>query len=157
MIGHKELRDILLNIFGVPENHLVALSESMFIPTIDREDKVGDWIGYRILEEDRISRAYSNAEYYEVPLKIKFRLVFIGPNAEALCHDCLLWDDRYDVQQAFAKHEAQLFYSDRNYYTYPVKNEGFNDSSAWVVDFLAQTIYRVRTNYKPWLDGIIRT
>lgn len=62
-----------------------------------------------------------------------------------------MWDDRQDVIDAFAKYKAQLNYKNWTLFTYPVRNGGFNDSMAWIVDLSVQTFYEVDTKQMPWI------
>ena len=58
MLDSKSLRDILKEIYGIEDKYLVPISTNWFIPTTDPEDKVGTWIGYRILSKRPYTRAY---------------------------------------------------------------------------------------------------
>ena len=152
MLDSMSLRAVLKEIFGVEDKYLVPISTNWFIPTTDPEDKVGSWIGYRVQSKKPYARAYlSNGKAYK-PIKVSFRLSFVGPQAEALADQTLLWEDRADVTEAFEKENAQVNYQDRTAFSYPVRNGGFNDELCWVVDMSAQTFYEVDTNQKPWFD-----
>lgn len=89
---------------------------------------------------------------YEKPIKASFRLSFVGPQAEDLADQTLLWEDRTDVSKAFGNIGAQLNYNDRQVFTYPVRNGGFNDDLAWIVDLSAQSFYEVDTKQQPWIS-----
>lgn len=151
MLDEPSLRNALKDIFGIEDKYLVPISTNWFVPTIDPEEKVGDWIGYRIISKKPILRAYQSGVYMEKSIKVSFRLSFVGPNAEAFADQVLLWDDRTDVVQAFSKYKAQLNYTDRTSFTYPVREGGFNDRLAWIIDMSAQTFYEVDTKQKPWI------
>lgn len=151
MLDSKSLRDILKEIYGVEDRYLVPISTNWFIPTIDPEDKIGTWIGYRILSKKPYLRAYQIGLCYSVPLKVNFRLSFVGPQAEELADQTMIWENRTDVIKAFEKVQAQINYIDRTSFTYPVRNGGFNDSLSWIVDMSAQTTYDIDTKQKPWI------
>lgn len=151
MLDSKSLRDILKEIYGVEDKYLVPISTNWFIPTIDPEDKIGTWIGYRILSKKPYTRAYQIGLCYSVPLKVNFRLSFVGPQAEELADQTMIWENRTDVIKAFEKVQAQINYIDRTSFTYPVRNGGFNDSLSWIVDMSAQTTYDIDTKQKPWI------
>lgn len=151
MLDSKSLRDILKEIYGVEDKYLVPISTNWFIPTIDPEDKIGTWIGYRILSKKPYTRAYQIGLCYSVPLKVNFRLSFVGPQAEELADQTMIWENRTDVIKAFEKVQAQINYIDRTSFTYPVRNGGFNDSLSWIVDMSAQTTCDIDTKQKPWL------
>lgn len=151
MIDGSTLRNILKTIYGIDDSHLIALSESMFVPTTDRADKTGDWIGYRILDKQRITQAYADGIYFVAPLKVRFRIAYVGPHAEEFADQTIIWENRNDVQKAFDLYGAQVFYNTREEYSYPIKNTGFNDSPCWIVDMTAQTTYEIDTNWKPWI------
>lgn len=154
MITSELLRKSLLAIFGIPESHLVPISNNWFIPTAKREDKSGDWIGYRILSKEPYARAVQNAELISKPYKVRFRLSFIGPQAEEWSDQTMLWEDRTDVTQVFNDlMEAQINYNSRTNFTYPVRHSGFNDDLCWVVDFSAQTFYKIDIKRVPWITG----
>lgn len=151
MLDSKSLRDILKEIYGVEDKYLVPISTNWFIPTIDPEDKIGTWIGYRILSKKPYARAYQIGLCYSVPLKVNFRLSFVGPQAEELADQTMIWENRTDVIKAFEKVQAQINYTDRTSFTYPVRNGGFNDSLSWIVDMSAQTTCDIDTKQKPWI------
>lgn len=151
MLNSKSLRDILKEIYGIEDKYLVPISTNWFIPTIDPEDKIGTWIGYRILSKKPYARAYQIGLCYSVPLKVTFRLSFVGPQAEELADQTMIWENRTDVIEAFEKVQAQINYTDRTSFTYPVRNGGFNDSLSWIVDMSAQTTCDIDTKQKPWI------
>ena len=61
---------------------------------------------------------------------------------------------RTDVIQAFERVEAQLNYMQRQVYTYPVQNKGFNDRLCWIVDMKAQTVVELDMNHGPWFPDL---
>ena len=153
MIDSDSLRLVLKDIFGIEDKYLVPISTDWFLPTVDPEDKTSSWIGYRILDKKPYARAWQGGVIMNKPLKIHFRLTFMGPQAEALSDQTLLWEDRDDVRIAFEKYQAQINYQDRTSFSYPVRNGGFNDELAWIVDMSLQTSYEVNTNQMPWLKA----
>lgn len=150
MLSSKILREILKTVFDVKDKYLVPMNEGWFVPTVPVEEKVGDWIGYRINNLRPYARAYVSGKAYTKPVKVKFRVTFVGPNAEEFAQQTLFWEDRTDVTEAFEKYGVQINYNERSVYSYPIKNKGFNDYCAWVVDFSAQTNIDVETHWKPW-------
>lgn len=152
MLDATSLRKVLKEIYGIEDKYLVPISTNWFLPTVDPEDKVGTWIGYRIISKKPIIRAYQCGVMYEKPIKVVFRLSFVGKQAEELADQVLMWEDRKDVTDAFESVKAQINYTDRQSFTYPVRNGGFNDELCWIVDLSAQTFYEVDTKQKPWLS-----
>lgn len=150
MLDASSLRSILKDIYGVEDKYLVPISTNWFIPTTDPGDKIGTWIGYRIISKKPVLRAYQSGRNMVKSIKVSFRITFVGPRAEELADQVLLWEDRTDVTEAFAKQRAEVNYTDRTSFTYPVRNGGFNDSMAWIVDLTAQTFYEVDTKQNPW-------
>lgn len=152
MLNTDILRSIIKEIYGVDDKYIVPIATNWFLPTVDKDDKVGTWIGYRILNKEPYARAWQSGLFMVKPLKMKFRLSFTGPQAEELANQTLLWEDRYDVTVAFERHQIQVNYTTRQLFSYPVRNSGFNDEMCWVVDFDAQTTYEVDTKQKPWFS-----
>lgn len=152
MIDNKTLREILKEIYGIDDKHLVPVSTNWFVPTIDENDKVSTWIGYRVLNKKSILRAYQSGVYMEKSIKVNFRLTFVGPQAEELADQTLLWEDRSDVTKIFGKYKAQINYNERVSFSYPTRNGGFNDCMSWIVDMSAQTFYEVDTKQHPWIS-----
>lgn len=150
MLDATSLRQILKEIYGVDDRFIVPISTNWFVPTVNPEETVGTWIGYRIISKQPLLRAYQQGVFIEKSIRVSFRLSFVGPEAEKLADQTLLWEDRTDVTNIFAEHKAQINYKDRTAFTYPVRNGGFNDSLAWIVDMSAQTFYEVDTKQKPW-------
>lgn len=151
MLDASSLRDILIQVYGVDEKYIVPISTNWFVPTLDPEEKIGTWIGYRVISKRPLVRAYQSGVYMEKSIRVEFRLSFVGPEAEKLADQTLMWDDRTDIQEIFGKHKAQINYRDRTSFSYPVRNGGFNDGMAWIVDMSAQTFYEVDTKQKPWI------
>ena len=152
MLNATTLRSVLKTIFGIKDEYLVPISTNWFLPTVDPEDKIGTWIGYRILSKNPVVRAYQSGIMYVKPIKVNFRLSFVGRQAEELADQVLLWEDRKDVTEAFDAIGAQINYIDRTSFSYPVRNGGFNDELCWIVDLSAQTFYEVDTKQKPWFS-----
>ncbi len=152
MLNAKILRETLKEIFGIDDKYLVPISTNWFLPTTDPADKVNTWIGYRIISKKPYARAYQANSDMTKPVKVTFRITFVGPKAEELADQVLLWEDRTDVQVAFEKHSSQINYVDRTSFTYPVRNGGYNDELAWIVDLSAQTSYNVDTKQVPWFS-----
>lgn len=150
MLNAEILRDTLKEIFGIDDKYLVPISTNWFLPTTDPEDHVGTWIGYRIISKKPYVRAAQYGTDMVKPVKVTFRITFVGPQAEKLADQVLMWEDRADVTEAFEKSRTQINYTDRTSFTYPVRNGGFNDDLAWVVDLSAQTSYEVDTKQVPW-------
>ena len=153
MLNAEILRDTLKEIFGIDDKHLVPISTNWFLPTTDPEDHVSTWIGYRIISKKPYVRAAQYGTDMVKPIKVQFRITFVGPQAEKLADQVLLWEDRTDVTEAFEKSQTQINYTDRTSFTYPVRNGGFNDDLAWIVDLSAQTSYEVDTKQVPWFQA----
>ena len=150
MLNATILRSILKEIYGVEDKYLVPISTNWFIPTVDPEDHVGTWIGYRVISKKPYVRAAQYGTDMVKQIRVQFRITFVGPDAEKLADQVLLWEDRTDVQLAFEKHKTQINYTDRTSFTYPIRNGGYNDEMCWVVDLSAQTSYEVDTKQVPW-------
>lgn len=154
MLNAQILRDTLKEIFGIDDKYLVPISTNWFLPTTDPEDKVHTWIGYRIINKKPYVRAFRGGTTISKPLKVAFRITFVGPQAEELADQLLLWEDRTDVTEEFEKSQTQINYNDRVSFTYPVRNGGYNDDLAWIVDLSAQTSYDVDTKQVPWFPKV---
>lgn len=153
MLDAKILRATLKEIFGIDDKYLVPISTNWFLPTTDPDDKVHTWIGYRILSKKPYVRAAQYGRNMVKPIKVSFRITFVGPQAEELADQVLLWEDRTDVINAFEATATQINYTDRTSFTYPVRNGGYNDDLAWIVDLSAQTSYEVDTKQVPWFEA----
>lgn len=154
MLDAKILRGVLKEIYGVEDKYLVPISTNWFLPTTDPQDKVHTWIGYRILSKKPYVRAAQRGRDIVKDIKVSFRITFVGPQAEELADQTLLWEDRQDVTEAFERINAQVNYTDRVGFTYPVRNGGYNDEMAWIVDMSAQTSYIVDTKQVPWFNKV---
>lgn len=154
MLNAESLREILKEIYGIEDKYLVPISTNWFLPTTDPQDKVHTWIGYRVISKKPYVRGYQGGQNMVKPIKVVFRITFVGPQAEELADQVLLWEDRTDVIDAFEKKQAQVNYTDRTSFTYPVRNGGYNDDLAWVVDLSAQTSYEVDTKQVPWFNKV---
>ena len=150
MLNGKSFRKVLKQIYGVEDKYLVPMNHDWFMPTIDPEDKIGTWIGYRILNKKPYARTFQSGVYVLKPIKLRLRMTFVGPQAEEFADQTLFWDDRTDVIQAFENYRAQINYDSREEFSYPVRNSGYNDMEAWIVDVSVQTHHQVDTKQVPW-------
>lgn len=141
MLDSEALKQALLDIYGVDPKYIVPLDEGWYVPLYDKSETVGTWIGYRILEVKPNVRAGYTGVSYEKSVQIRFRLSFVGKQAEQLALQTLLFDDRMDVIKAFEKSYTQLNYVGRSIMTYPVKEGGLNDSLVWFTDVDCQSYY----------------
>lgn len=151
MLDAEILRNILKDIYGVEDKFLVPISTNWFVPTVDPSEKIGTFIGYRVISKEPLIRAYQKDVHMVKSVRVSFRLTFVGPQAEQFADQTLLWDERTDVIKAFEKYKAQINYKSRTSFSYPVRNGGFNDSLAWIVDMSAQTFYEADTKQQPWI------
>lgn len=154
MLNATTLKAALKEIYGVDDKYIVPISTNWFIPTTDPEDKTHTWIGYRILSKKPITRAAMYGRDISKDVKVSFRLTFVGPQAEDLADQTLLWENRGDVVEAFGKSGSQINYTDRTSFTYPVRNGGYNDDMAWIVDMSAHSFYTVDTKQVPWFNKV---
>ena len=152
MLNSDTLRQALLDIYGIENKYLVPMDSGWYVPTYDKNDTVGTWIGYRILSVKPNVRTGYSGHSYEKSVKIRFRLSFIGRQAEALALQTLLFDDREDVVQAFEKSSTQLNYTSRDILTYPIREGGLNDSLCWFVDIDCQSFYSADVEYGKWTE-----
>lgn len=132
-------------------DYIVPLSGYSFAPTVDRELDIPSWIGYRILDHKPNVRTFAGEDIKITNLTTRFRLGFLGPQAEDMATSTIWWDERLDVKEEFEKMNAQIFYTERRIYTHIFQQEGFNDILIWVVDFTAANFASVPTEYRPWL------
>ena len=103
MLDSESLRQALKDIYHIADKYIVPLDQGWYIPTYDKTEKIGTWIGYRILEVKPNLRAGYTGNSYNKSVKIRFRLSFVGKQAEKLALQTLLFDDRLDVVKAFEK------------------------------------------------------
>lgn len=151
MLDTTALRTALKAIYQVDDKYLVPMDAGWYVPTYDKTNKVGTWIGYRIMSVKPTVRTFRDSEDgYSKSVKIKFRLSFIGTQAEELALQTLLFDDRIDVKEAFEKSQTQLNYISREIQTYPVREGGLNDSLVWYVDIECQSFYWHDITYGEW-------
>lgn len=153
MLDSNALRQALTDIYGVDDKYIVPMDAGWYVPTYDKSNTVGTWIGYRILEVKPNVRAGYTGSSYNKSVKIRFRLSFIGKQAEELALQTLLFDDRQDVVEAFEKSQTQLNYVDREVLTYPVREGGLNDNLVWFTDIDCQSFYSADVIYENWEGG----
>lgn len=153
MLDSNALRTALKEIYGIEDKYLVPMDSGWYVPTYDKSNHVGTWIGYRILEVKPNVRAGYTGSSYTKSVKIRFRLSFIGKQAEELALQTLLFDERQDVVSAFEKSQTQLNYVSREILTYPVREGGLNDNLVWFTDIDCQSFYAVDVNYENWKGG----
>lgn len=150
MLDTTALRQALKDIYCVADKYLVPMDTGWYVPTYDKDDKVGSWIGYRILSVKPNVRAGNTGSGYEKSVKIRFRLSFVGKQAEQMALQTLLFDERSDVIKAFEKSYTQINYTSREIMTYPIREGGLNDSLCWFVDIECQSFYAHDAKYGDW-------
>lgn len=144
------LREILKEIYEVDDKYLVHLNDDILAPYVDHLDDVGTYIGYDIMSKKAYSRAYAQDDIIAIPLKVYFRVAFIGKQAEEFAESTLFWDDRVDVTRAFEKYAAQVNYDPKEIKSYHVHYGGMNDQESWVVDMSCQTTYQQQMKHEKW-------
>lgn len=150
MITAETLRATLKEIYGVEDKYIVPISNNWFIPSVNPLEKTGSWIGYRILSKEPQARGIDYGDVFSKAVKVRFRISFVGPQAEEFADQTILWEDRKDVTKVFEDTmNAQINYVDRTSFSYPIRNGGFNDELCWVVDFTAQTFYETKIKRVP--------
>lgn len=68
-------------------------------------------------------------------IKSTVRIQFIGKHAEEWASSLLFWDERSDVQKQFMEYDSQLLLGDRDIFTVPFQQEGFNGEMSYVASF----------------------
>jgi hypothetical protein len=141
---------------------LVPLQGNWFVPTIDKSSNIATWCGFIIMGTHPTQRATQRGAIVQKNVKTRFRLSFVGPQAEDFANQTLLWDERDDVKQSFTRNCAALLcYDDRSIYTKIFEQEGQNATLCWIVDMAAMSHYALDTHQIPWVPigdgGIITT
>ena len=158
MITASSLKTALDTVFfgadATKYKYIVPIKGGFFIPAIaDPDDHTSTWIGYRLLEINPRVHALRTPEEFIKHVRVDFRLVSMGPNAEEFITSTLLWEDRLDVKDAFEVVQgAQVMYDQRRIYTKPVQQEGFSDDLVWVTDMHAMTSIRQEIPQSRWLS-----
>jgi len=141
---------------------IVPLQGNWFVPTMDNSNPNATWCGFIVLGTNPKQRAVQNGTVVQKVVKTRFRMTFIGPQAEDFANQTLLWDERIDVKNIFTQHcVAQLCYDERQIYTRVYEQKGQNSTLVWVVDTAAMSYYALDTHQIPWVPigdgGIITT
>jgi hypothetical protein len=153
---HTHLPQIFFGDDRSQDKYVLPLQGNWFVPTSALE--AGDespttWIGYLILESRGETRSANyQGQVIERQMRQLFRLTFVGPQAEELANSTFFWEERKDVQDAFADMDAQLAYNQRRVYTRIFEQQGYNDTLVWVVDMMAMaTIATEAASWHPWI------
>lgn len=72
-------------------------------------------------------------------IKSTVRIQFIGKHAEEWASSLLFWDERSDVQELFREYDSQLLLGNRDIFTVPFQQDGFNGEMSYVASFSAIT------------------
>ena len=153
---HQTLEDILLDPslddFAERRKFIVPLQGNWYVPTYDTQYPYATWCGYVIMGTKPTQRATQAKTIVQKNVKQRFRVVFVGPQAEEFSNQTLLWDERDDVRVAFAKNcYAQLCYDERAIYTKIYEQEGQNSTLIWAVDMAAMSHFALDTHQTPWV------
>lgn len=68
-------------------------------------------------------------------VKSTVRIQFIGKHAEEWASSLLFWDERTDVQDLFCQYNSQLLLGERDIFTVPFQQDGFNGEMSYVASF----------------------
>lgn len=68
-------------------------------------------------------------------IKSTVRIQFIGKHAEEWASSLLFWDERSDVQELFREYDSQLLLGNRDIFTVPFQQDGFNGEMSYVASF----------------------
>lgn len=68
-------------------------------------------------------------------IKSTVRIQFIGKHAEEWASSLLFWDERTDIQELFQKYQSQLILGERDIFTVPFQQDGFNGEMSYVASF----------------------
>ena len=132
--------------------YIVPIRGGFFVPSITNQgDHNSTWIGYRILEMFPRTQLIKQVGEVSKQIRVNFRVVGMGPNAEEFLTSTLLWDNRTDIKEAFEKdQDAQLMYDNRRIYTHPIQQEGLADELLWVTDMHAMTSIKQEFTTQKW-------
>lgn len=72
-------------------------------------------------------------------IKSVIRIQFIGKNAEDWATSTLFWDNRTDVQKLFLEYESELLLGDRDIFTVPFQQDGYNGEMSYVGSYSVLT------------------
>lgn len=68
-------------------------------------------------------------------IKSTVRIQFIGKHAEEWASSLLFWDERTDIQELFLEYDSQLLLGQRDIFTVPFQQDGFNGEMSYVASF----------------------
>ena len=68
-------------------------------------------------------------------IKSTVRIQFIGKHAEEWASSLLFWDERKDIQDLFLEYDSQLLLGERDIFTVPFQQDGFNGEMSYVASF----------------------
>ncbi len=68
-------------------------------------------------------------------IKSTVRIQFIGKHAEEWASSLLFWDERSDIQKLFYEYDSQLLLGERDIFTVPFQQEGYNGEMSYVASF----------------------
>lgn len=72
-------------------------------------------------------------------IKSTVRIQFIGKQAEEWASSLLFWDERTDVQNVFQEYNSQLLLGERDIFTVPFQQDGFNGEMSYVASLSVVT------------------
>lgn len=102
---------------------------------------------YYIEKKSKRITNFENAQYnaenitntHYATIKSVVRIQFIGKQAEEWASSLLFWDERTDVQNVFEEYGSQLLLGERDIFTVPFQQDGFNGEMSYVASFSVVT------------------
>lgn len=98
---------------------------------------------YYIEKKKKRVVSYQNTEYFEdkavtthyADIESVVRIQFIGKQAEEWASSILFWDERIDIQKLFVEYQSYLLMGEREIFTVPFQQDGYNGEMSYVGSF----------------------
>lgn len=125
MLTLQILHQIIKEIYALDDKYIVPISSNWFVPNVELDSEPATYIGYRILHKKMIASGSSEKTEH---MDTRFRLTFIGKNAEFLSDQIHFWNYDSKICKIFASHNLKVVFDSS--FSYPMQNE-----MCWIADF----------------------
>lgn len=127
MLTLQILHQIIKEIYALDDKYIVPISSNWFVPNVELDSEPATYIGYRILNKKMIT---SGSSEETGRMDIRFRLSYIGKNAEFLSDQVHFWNYDSKICKIFASHNLKVRFDSS--FSYPMQG---TDEMCWIVDF----------------------
>lgn len=148
MVLSDIMKQILLEIYKIPEQYIIKIGSGRWIPTTFTEEST--WIGYRIKSYKPIIATFPYPSPQHTLIQLEVQLTFIGKQGEELALQTLFFSVRKDTQKIFESRGWQIYSGGYLVESESIKESGYSDQLMWKTNLTIGAFIDTGAHYKLW-------